>query len=169
MKTPYPLLVLFSLFFITGCQTTPPSHFASIYVEAPESSSRIMRKNVTLPVSGITIPILGKELTLAEDLLNTEVVETGEPDLRVVSLLIQLNRTAAAMIMDVTRQARGKHLVLVINDEAVGIMPIEDRVVDGNLFFFVERKGKNGKEAALEISRELNQSILLIRQLEDKK
>jgi hypothetical protein len=169
MKTPYPLLVLFSLFFITGCQTTPPSHFASIYVEAPESSSRIMRKNVTLPVSGITIPILGKELTLAEDLLNTEVVETGEPDLRVVSLLVQLNRTAGAMIMDVTRQARGKHLVLVINDEAVGIMPIEDRVVDGNLFFFVERKGKNGKEAALEISRELNQSILLIRQLEDKK
>jgi hypothetical protein len=169
MKTPYPLLVLFSLFFITGCQTTPPSHFASIYVEAPESSSRIMRKNVTLPVSGITIPILGKELTLAEDLLNTEVVETGEPDLRVVSLLVQLNRTAGAMIMDVTRQARGKHLVLVINDEAVGIMPIEDRVVDGNLFFFVERKGKNGKEAALEISRELNRSILLIRQLEDKK
>jgi hypothetical protein len=82
---------------------------------------------------------------------------------------VQLNRTAGAMIMDVTRQARGKHLVLVINDEAVGIMPIEDRVVDGNLFFFVERKGKNGKEAALEISRELNQSILLIRQLEDKK
>jgi len=119
MKTPYPLLVLFSLFFITGCQTTDPSHFASIYVEAPESSSRIMRKNVTLPVSGITIPVLGKELTLAEDLLNTEVVETGEPDLRVVSLLVQLNRTAAAMIMDVTRQARGKHLVLVINNEAV--------------------------------------------------
>lgn len=169
MKTPYPLLVLFSLFFVTGCQTTEPSHFASIFVEAPESSSRIMRKNVTLPVSGITIPILGKELTLAEDLLNTEVVETGEPDLRVVSLLVQLNRTAAAMIMDVTRQARGKHLVLVINDKAVGIMPIEDRVVDGNLFFFVERKGKNSKEAALEISRELNRSILLIRQLEDKK
>jgi len=46
---------------------------------------------------------------------------------------------------------------------------IEDKVVDGNLFFFVERKGKNGKEAALEISRELNQSILLIRKLEDKK
>ena len=169
MKTPYPLLVLFSLFFITGCQTTDPSHFASIYVEAPESSSRIMRKNVTLPVSGITIPVLGQELTLAEDLLTTEVVETGEPELRVVSLLVQLNRPAAAMIMDVTRQARGKHLVLVINNEAVGIMPIEDKVVDGNLFFFVERKGKNGKEAALEISRELNQSILLIRKLEDKK
>ena len=169
MKNYCTLLVLFSLLFMTGCQTTPPSHFASIYVEAPESSTRIMRKSVTLPVSGVTIPILAKELTLAEDLLNTEVVESGEPDLRVVSLLVQLNRTSAAMIMDVTRQARGKHLVLVINDEAVGIMPIEDRVVDGNLFFFVERKGKNSKEAALEISRELNQSILLIRQLEDKK
>lgn len=169
MKILTPIILFFSLFFITGCQTTPPSHFASIYVEAPDSSTRIMRKNVTLPVSGVTIPILSKELTLAEDLLNTEVVESGEPDLRVVSLLVQLNRTSAAMIMDVTRQARGKHLILVINDEAVGIMPIEDKVVDGNLFFFVERKGKNSKEAALEISRELNQSILLIRKLEDKK
>ena len=169
MKTRCALLFFFSLIFITGCQTSTPSHFASIYIEAPESSSRIMRKNVTLPVSGLTIPVLAKELTLAEDLMNTEVVESGEPDLRVVSLLVQLNRTASAMIMDVTRQARGKHLVLIINDEAVGIMPIEDKVVDGNLFFFVERKGKNSKEAALEISRELNQSILLIRQLEDKK
>jgi hypothetical protein len=114
-------------------------------------------------------PVLAKELTLAEDILNTEVVESGEPDLRVVSLLVQLNRTASATIMDITRQARGKHLILVINDQAVGIMPIEDRVVDGNLFFFVERKGKSSKEAALEISRELNESILLIRKLEDKK
>ena len=169
MKTLYTFFVFLSLLMVTGCQTTDPSHFASIYVEAPESSTRIMRKNITLPVSGITIPVLGKELTLAEDLLNTEVVESGEPDLRVVSVLVQLNRSAAAMIMDVTRQARGKHLVLVINDEAVGIMPIEDRVVDGNLFFFVERKGKNSKQAAIEISRELNQSILLIRKLEDKK
>jgi hypothetical protein len=169
MKTFYQLFVIISVIFITGCQTTPPSHFASIYVEAPESSSRIMRKTVTLPVSGVSVPVLAKELTLAEDLLNTDVVESGEPDLRVVSLLVQLNRSASAMIMDVTRQARGKHLVLVINDEAVGIMPIEDRVVDGNLFFFVERKGKNSKQAAIEISRELNESILLIRKLEDKK
>jgi hypothetical protein len=169
MKSTRIIFLFLSLIFITGCETTPPMYFASIYVEAADSSTRIMRKKVTLPVSGVTIPVLGKELTLAEDLLNTEVVESGEPDLRVVSLLVQLNRTAASMIMEVTRQARGKHLVLVINDEAVGIMPIEDRVVDGNLFFFVERKGKNSKEAAIEISRELNQSILLIRKLEDKK
>lgn len=169
MKTYSYLFLLLSLIFMSGCVTQNPNHFASVYVEAPESSSRITRKVVTLPVSGISIPILTKELTLAEDLLNTEVVEAGDPDLRVISLLVQVNRQAANMIMDVTRQARGKHLVLVVNDTAVGIMPIEDRIVDGNLFFYVERKGKNSKEATIEISRELNASILLIRQSLDKK
>ena len=126
-----------------------------------------MRKKVTLPVSGITVTVLPKELSLAEDLLNTEVVETGEPDLRVTSLLVQLNRQAARTIMDVTRQARGKHLILVVNETAVGLMPVEEQIVDGNLFFNVEVKGKSNRAAAEELSRQLNASILIIRKAKE--
>lgn len=167
MKLFQNLCLTLSLLLLAGCQSTPPTHLASVFIEAPESASLSMRKKVTLPVSGITITVLPKELSLAEDLLNTEVVETGEPDLRVTSLLIQLNRQAARTIMDVTRQARGKHLILVVNETAVGLMPIEEQIVDGNLFFNVEVKGKSNRAAAEELSRQLNASILIIRKAKE--
>ena len=167
MKLLQQLCLGLSLLFLAGCQSAPPTHLASVFIEAPESASLSMRKKVTLPVSGITVTILPKELSLAEDLLNTEVVETGEPDLRVTSLLVQLNRQAARTIMDVTRQARGKHLILVVNETAVGLMPVEEQVVDGNLFFNVEVKGKSNRAAAEELSRQLNASILIIRKAKE--
>ena len=167
MKSLQRLFLCLSLALLAGCQSAPPVHLASVFIEAPESSSLSMRMKVTLPVSGITMSVLPKELSLAEDLLNTEVVETGESDLRVTSLLVQLNRKAAGTIMDVTRQARGKHLILVVNETAVGLMPIEEPVVDGNLFFSVETKGKSNRAAAVELSRQLNASILIIRKAKE--
>lgn len=101
-----------------------------------------MQRIVTLPVSGITIPVMTKELTLAEDLMNTEVVEIGEPGLRLVCLLVQVNRKAARNIMEVSRHAKGKSFVLVVNDQAVGIMPISEPIVDGNLFSRLSKKEK---------------------------
>ena len=167
MKLLQQLCLGLSLLFLAGCQSAPSTHLASVFIEAPESASLSMRKKVTLPVSGITVTILPKELSLAEDLLNTEVVETGEPDLRVTSLLVHLNRQVARTIMDVTRQARGKHLILVVNETAVGLMPVEEQVVDGNLFFNVEVKGKSNRAAAEELSRQLNASILIIRKAKE--
>jgi len=167
MKSLQRLFLCLSLALLAGCESAPPTHLASVFIEAPESASLSMRRKVTLPVSGITVTVLPKELSLAEDLLNTEVVETGEPDLRVTSLLVQLNRQAARTIMDVTRQARGKHLILVVNETAVGLMPIDEQVVDGNLFFNVEIKGKSNRAAAEELSRQLNASILIIRKAKE--
>ena len=128
-----------------------------------------MRKNVKLPVSGISIPIMTKELTLAEDLLSTTVVEAGPSDLRQVYLLVHVNTSAARNIMDISRQARGKNLVLVVNDTAVGILPIEQQINDGKLMFAVEQKGMTSREAALFLSDKLNASTLIIRkELEQK-
>jgi hypothetical protein len=156
-----------SLFLFTGCETNKVTHITSIFIEAPASASQSMQRTVTLPVSGISIPVMTKELTLAEDLLNTEVVEIGEPGLRIVCLLVQVDRKAAKNIMEVSRHAKGKSFVLVVNDQAVGIMPINDPVIDGNLFFTVEQKGKTNKQAALDLSKDLNTSILAIRKLQE--
>lgn len=154
---------LLALVSLSGCVTEKITHIASVYVEAPESATQTMRKFVTLPVSGITIPTMTKELTLAEDLLGTDAIETGPPDLRTTSLLIHLNTTAARTVMEITRQARGRQLVLVINDAAVGLMPIEQQIVDGKLIFHVEQKGMSSRQAALFLSEKLNASTLLIR------
>jgi hypothetical protein len=164
-----PASVVLAVLALVGCQTEKVTHIASIYVEAPPSTTLTMRKNVRLPVSGITIPIMTKELTLAEDLLSTDVIEAGPSDIRQVYLLVHVNTAAARNIMDITRQARGNNLVLVINDTAVGIMHIDQQINDGKLAFAVEQKGMSSREAALFLSEKLNASTLIIRkELEQK-
>ncbi|MCX6917856.1 MAG: hypothetical protein NTX41_00950 [Verrucomicrobia bacterium] len=164
-----PASVLLAVLALVGCQTDKVTHIASIYVEAPPSSTLTMRKNVQLPVSGITIPIMTKELTLAEDLLSTDVIEAGPSDIRQVYLLVHVNITAARTIMDITREARGKNLVLVVNDAAVGIMHIDQQINDGKLAFAVEQKGMSSRDAALFLCEKLNASTLIIRkELEQK-
>lgn len=164
-----PFALFFAALVLTGCATEQVTHIASIYVEAPTSSTLTMRKGATLPVSGVTIPIMAKELTLAEDLLSTAPIEAGPADLRQVYLLVNLNAVAARNIMDITRQARGKHLVLVVNDAAVGIMPIDQQIVDGKLLFTVEQKGMDNREAAIFLSDKLNASLVIIRKELEKK
>jgi hypothetical protein len=65
------------------------------------------------------------------------------------------------------RQAIGRHFVLVINDTAVGIMPIEQQIVDGNLMFHVEKKGLSNTQAVVDISKRLNISALKIRKIKE--
>jgi len=164
-----PASLLLAVLALVGCNTDKVTHIASIFVEAPPSSTLTMRKNVQLPVSGLTIPIMTKELTLAEELLSTTVIEAGPSDLRQVYLLVHVNTTAARTIMDITREARGKNLVLVVNDAAVGIMHIDQQINDGKLMFAVEQKGMSSREAALFLSDSLNASMVIIRkELEQK-
>ena len=92
---------------------------------------------------------------------------SGEPDLRQDFLLIQLDRKSAIDIMRYTNEAVGRHLVLVINDTAVGIMPIDQQIADGNLMFHVEKKGLSNSEAVMDISRRLNISALKIRKIKE--
>ena len=164
------LLSALAVLLLAGCKNHDiPEELASIFVEAPPSSTLTMRKNVQLPVSGLTIPIMTKELTLAEELLSTTVIEAGPSDLRQVYLLVHVNTTAARTIMDITREARGKNLVLIVNEAAVGIMHIDHQINDGKLMFAVEQKGMSSREAALFLSDNLNASMVIIRkELEQK-
>jgi hypothetical protein len=71
--------------------------------------------------------------------------------------------------MDITREARGKNLVLIVNETAVGIMHIDQQINDGKLMFAVEQKGMSSREAALFLSDNLNASMVIIRkELEQK-
>jgi tRNA(Glu) U13 pseudouridine synthase TruD len=80
---------------------------------------------------------------------------------------VQLDRKAAVDVMNYTKEAIGRHFVLVINDAAVGIMPIDSQVVDGNLIFHVEKKGMTNTQAVMDISRRLNISALKIRKIKE--
>jgi len=165
-----PLTVLgaCAALFLAGCTPDLPTDIASVFIEAPPSASASMKQEVTLPVSGLRIPILTTALVKAESVLNTEVVEAGPQDMRQVFLLVQVDRKSGADIMQYSNEAIGQQLVLVVNETAVGIMRLEGRIVDANLLFHVEQKGLSNREAALALSKRLNESILKIRKLQER-
>ncbi|MEY3109321.1 MAG: hypothetical protein RL079_6 [Verrucomicrobiota bacterium] len=166
--TPFRLAVALCSLLLAGCKNTDiPEEIASIFVEASPSSGGSMRQDVRLPVSQITITVMTRALVLAEDILNTDAITSGDPDLRQEFLLVQLDRKAAIDVMNYTKEAKGRRFVLIVNDAAVGFMPIEQQIVDGNLMFHVEKKGLSNTEAVMDISRRLNISALKLRKLKE--
>ncbi|MFM7241599.1 MAG: hypothetical protein ACKO3A_05780 [Opitutia bacterium] len=161
-------LSVLAALLLAGCTPDLPTDIASVFIEAPPSTGPSMKLYVELPVSGLRIPVLTTALVKAESVLNTDVVEAGPQDMRQVFLLVQVDRKSGADIMQLTAEAVGKQLVLVVNESAVGIMRIEGQIVDGNLLFHVEQKGLSNRGAALELSKRLNASILKIRKLQER-
>jgi hypothetical protein len=153
---------------LAGCTNGDmPEEIASIFVEAPPSSGGTMSNEVRLPVSGLAIRVMTRPLVPAEEILGTQAVTSGDPDLRQDFLLIQLDRKSTIDVLHYTNEAVGKHLVLVINDTAVGIMPIDQQITDGYLMFHVEKKGLSNSEAVMDVSRRLNISALKIRKIKE--
>ncbi len=160
------LLATLATLLLVGCNTPDiPSELAAVYVEAPNSASNSSRQELKLPVSGIVIPVLVRPLVLAEEILNTTPITSGESDLRQEFLLVQIDRRSATDVMNYTKEAIGRHFILVINDSAVGIMPIDAVITDGNLIFHVEKKGMSNTEAVMDISKRLNISALKLRKI----
>ena len=166
--TLFRLAVALSALLLAGCKNNDiPDEIASIFVEASAASGGSMRQDVRLPVSQITITVMTKPLVPAEEILNTDAITSGDPDLRQEFLLVQLDRKAANDVMNYTKEARGRRFVLIINDAAVGFMPIDQQIVNGNLMFHVEKKGLSNTEAVMDISRRLNISALKLRKLKE--
>jgi len=165
---PFRLAVVLSVLLLAGCKNTDiPDEIASIFVEAAPSSGGSMRQEVRLPVSGLAVTVMTRPLVPAEEILGTQPITSGEPDLRQEFLLVQLDRKAAIDVMNYTKEAIGRHFVLVINDSAVGIMPIDRQITDGNLMFHVEKKGLSNTQAVLDFSKRLNISALKIRKIKE--
>jgi hypothetical protein len=166
--SPYRLLAGFAALVLAGCNSPDiPSEIASIFVEASPSASSSMRQDVKLPVSEIVIPVMGRPLVPAEQILGTQPITSGDTDLRQEFLLVQLDRRAAIDVMNYSKEAIGRHFVLIVNDTAVGIMPIDHQIVDGNLIFHVEKKGLSNTEAVMDLSRRLNISALKLRKIQE--
>lgn len=162
------LLASLAVLLLAGCKNNDiPEEIASVFVEATPSLSPAMKQQVRLPVSQLAISVMTRALVPAEEILNTHPITSGEPDLRQDFLLVQLDRKAAVDVMNYTKDAVGRHFVLVINDTAVGIMPIDNQITDGNLIFHVEKKGMTNTQAVMDISRRLNVSALKLRKIKE--
>jgi len=164
----FRLAVALSALLLAGCKRNGlPEGVALIFIEASPSLGGAMKQEGRLPVSQVAITVMTRPLVPAEEILGTQPMTSGDPDLRQDFLLVQLDRKGAIDVMNYTKEAIGRQLVLVINDAAVGIMPISQQIVDGNLMFHVEKKGLSNTEAVMDISKRLNVSSLKIRKIKE--
>jgi hypothetical protein len=166
--TPFRLAAALAALLLVGCKNTDiPEEIASVFIEASRTSGGSMKQEVRLPVSGLTLTVMTRPLVPAEEILGTQPITSGDPDLRQEFLLVQLDRKSAVDVMNYTKDAVGRHFVLVINDTAVGIMPIDRQITDGNLMFHVEQKGMSNTQAVMDISKRLNISALKLRKIKE--
>lgn len=122
---------LFSLLLFSGCASRkPPSIPVQFYVEVnyPTEENQHYTAKQLLSRIGANPVIVGSEI-LAVDLVR---VDLG------MCLLFQLNTQASFRLYNITAQNLGKRLILVINDEPVGVRNIDEIISNGRLFTFLD-------------------------------
>ncbi|AOS45215.1 hypothetical protein Verru16b_02293 [Lacunisphaera limnophila] len=90
---------------------------------------------VRLPVSGVGITVAAKPVFVEYDVRDAEAarVDLGP------CLWLQVTPAAARDLYRLSVSAVGRRLVLLLNDEPVGVHRIEQALADGRLLVFVER------------------------------
>ena len=103
------LVAALGAILLAGCASNDiPEEIASIFIEAPASIGGSMKQEVRLPVSQLAISVLPRALVPAEEILGTQAITSGDPDLRQEFLLVQLDRKAAVDVMNYSKEAVGR-------------------------------------------------------------
>lgn len=120
-----------TILLVSGCASRkPPSIPVQFFLEVnyPTEENMDYTAKQLLSRIGAKPVILGSEIT-AVDLVR---VDSG------MCLLFQVNTQAAFRLYNVTAQNLGKRLILVANDEPIGVRYIDEIIQNGRLFTFVE-------------------------------
>lgn len=130
-------LAVLAALALAACQQVPkaPAYqplVARLFLETRPGEPGI---GVRLPVSGVVVNVATKPVIVEYDVRSAEVarVELGE------CLLLQVSPAAARDLYRLSVSALGRRLVLMLNDEPVGVHRIERALSDGVIAVFVEK------------------------------
>ena len=142
-----------------GCSSTPPPQdYTSVVARFFLESASGDGTPLTLPQSGVRVPVNPKPVIAEGDILNVELVQVDLGK----CLLFQLSTSAIRDFYRMTVTHQGRRLVLVLDGEAVGARRIDGPITNGVLYMFVERPEgdlpalvQNLKKSSTAIQREL--------------
>lgn len=126
------LATLWLLVMLAGCASTAQRDFTPMAARLfLETSGGVA---VTLPQSGVTIPVGAQPVVTEFDLSGVEIarVELGD------CLLLRLSASAARDLYRMTAANQGRRLVLTVNGEALGARRIDGPMSEGLVLVFVE-------------------------------
>jgi hypothetical protein len=140
-RVPLALLLLAGGLALAGCGTPNAQTTAAATLNAPlaarvflEARSGEASATVVLPESGVAVALSPQPVLLETDFADADVaeVEFGR------CLLLRLRPAAAADLHRLSVEARGRRLVLALNDEFLGARRLEGALEDGALLIFLE-------------------------------
>jgi len=135
MRWLFTVATLLVAAFLAACSSPAPAPYqpavARLFLEAKPGEPGL---EVTLPESGVTLTVGAKPVFLESDVLNAEVVEVDLGR----CLLVQLTSAAARDLYRLSVAARGRRLVLAVDNHLLGARRIDEPIADGRLLVFVE-------------------------------
>jgi len=121
--------------FVGGCASPAPASYQPVATRFYlESRPGEVASTVTLPRSGVAIPVNGGPVLLESDIAHVDLVQVDLGR----CLLVQLKPAAARDLQRMAYAAAGRRLVLVVDGRPLGARRVDPSLADGNLMIFVE-------------------------------
>ena len=130
-----PLLALFLLLFMAGCQSKPDPMkeplVARFFLESRPGEAGVPQQ---LPVSGVGITVNPRAVFIESDIVDAELVRSNLG----WCMRVRLTPAAARDLYRLSLASIGQRLVLTFNGLPAGAGRIEQAMADGALLIFVE-------------------------------
>lgn len=104
---------------------------------------------VTLPLSGVQIPVEGDAVLAEFDYERIEVVELQLGK----CLVFSLKAPAARAFYQISVAAQGRRIVLVVNGKALAARRLDGPIGDGRIFIFLEATDERLEELAEKLKK----------------
>jgi len=130
------IALLFGLFLLSGCQSTPPDPMndplvARFFLETRPGEAGLP---VQLPISKLDLTVNPKPVFVETDIIDADLIRVKLG----WCMMIRFTPAAARDLYRLTVNNQGRRLVLSFNDQPAGARRIDEVMTQGGLLIFVE-------------------------------
>lgn len=124
---------------MTSCRKEQPKMICHFYMESNPGFQDVFTRKVTLPATGQDVTIASKPFLQSGDVLKLDLAQVTLPDgSPLVGFLFQFSEKGTRELFRQTANNQGKRIFLLVNNQVVGVRPIDVPISDGQLFMISE-------------------------------
>jgi hypothetical protein len=133
------LIALTLVVGLSGCRKEQPKMICHFYMESNPGFQDVFTRKVTLPATGQEATMASKPFLQSGDVLKLDLAQVTLPDgSPLLGFLFQFSEKGTRELFRQTANNQGKRIFLLVNNQVVGIRPIDVPISDGQLFMISE-------------------------------
>lgn len=151
------IAVVSTVFVLSGCNTARKKnpepekiYLTRFYLEADQQVPPNLTTRVKMPLSETEVVVGSRPFLTESNIVNVELVqvEVGPPEAAdtALALAFYFDRNGTSAFFPLTANNVGKRILLTINSQPVGLMPIQGPVSTGEWLTFTELKDEQMPE-----------------------